>query len=228
MGGINGQAWRWDRILLDICTQRDYLEPGAILQVANLKNLVPNLRRLFEWVVAARIAVCSAVESHRPAEPVNGYPLHCIDGTVGQTKLAFTLLTPRAIVETDNYLSLPSDIQRKWAQIIFRKRTRDVLGNPKADHFLTRSDAGEFILCGVGLEHAIKALALGLRARHKSVTLVSDACGYWSSADADLAVRQMIAKGVRITSVAEITAPAPSPRRPHRPRRSLLHARYPV
>ncbi|NLX13951.1 MAG: isochorismatase family protein [Phycisphaerales bacterium] len=204
------------------------MEPGAILQVTNLKSVVSNLRQLFGWVTSAHIAVCSAVESHRPAEPVNGFPLHCIDGTLGQKKLAFTLLSPRAVVEADNYLSLPSNLQGELAQIIFRKRTRDVLGNPKADHLLTRSDAGEFILCGVGLEHAIKALALGLRAREKNVTLVSDACGYWSTADADLAIRQMIAKGVKITNVAEITAPQAPARRPGRPRRSLLRTRYPV
>jgi len=59
------------------------------------------------------------------------------------------------------------------------------LSNPKADRFLTHWRPEEYIIVGVGLERAIRGLALGLLARHKTVTVVTDACGYWSSGDAD-------------------------------------------
>jgi len=104
------------------------------------------------------------------------------------------LLSPRTIVETDNYLSLPPDLQANNRQLIFRKRTRDILSNPKADRFLTHWRPEEYILVGVGLERAIRGLALGLLARHKTVTVVTDACGYWSSGDADLVLRQLGAR----------------------------------
>jgi nicotinamidase-related amidase len=215
----------WRRVLLDVCTQNDFLAPSTTLQVANLGTVVPQLQRVFEWVAASRIAVVSLVESHRPTEPIRGFPLHCVDGTPGQEKLPFTLLAPRTTVETDNFLSLPPDLPESSRQIIFRKRTRDILSNPKADRFLTLMRPDEYIIVGVGLERAIRGLALGLLARHKTVTVVTDACGYWSSADAELVTRQLGAKEIRLTTVEELTKPTPaSAKRPSlRLRRSRRH-----
>ena len=207
MGGRRQKAITWNRVLIDICTQRDYLEPGAILQVANRDELLANLRLLFGWATANAVPVVSIIESHRPTEPINGFPLHCIDGTPGQWKPSFTLLDPRFLVETDNYLCLPPDLRKNYRQLLFRKRTRDVLSNPKADHFLTQLKAQEFIIAGVGLERAVKGLALGLLARHKTVTVVGNACGYWSSADGELAIRQMVAKGIQSAKAADVVAP---------------------
>ncbi|MEP0841912.1 MAG: isochorismatase family protein [Phycisphaerae bacterium] len=205
---------KWGRVLIDVCTQRDYLGNKAILQVSNRDPLIENLRKVFAWTQAAGVGVVSLVESHRPTEMLAGFPLHCIDGTAGQEKLPFTLLDPRVLVEADNSLSLPPDLCEKHRQIIFRKRSRDVLGNPKADRFLTQLPVEEMLIVGVGLERAIKGLALGLLSRHQPVTVVLDACGYWSSADADLSSRQLAAKGIKLMTVEELLVrPTPRPRR---------------
>ena len=205
--GAPRRPFRWKRVLIDVCTQHDYLDPQAILQVVNQESLVKNLRNVFHWVRTSGIAVASIVESHRPSEPSNGFPLHCIDGQHGQEKLSFTIVRPSTVVENDNYLSLPPDLKKNYRQLIFRKRNRDILSNPKADRFLTTHNADEFILVGVGLERAIRSLALGLLARHKPVTVVSDACGYWSDGDGDLALLQLGAKGIRLVTTAELMAP---------------------
>lgn len=211
MGGYRRKGTNWSRVLIDVCTQRDFLNQGAILGVADRETLIPRLRAVMEWAAEGQLAVVSVIESHRPTEPIHDAPLHCIDGTQGQRKLGFTLLEPRILIETDNYLSLPPDLHERYRQLIFRKRTRDILGNPKADRFLTQLKAEEVIVMGVGLERAIKALALGLLARHHHVTVVSDACGYWSQADADLALRQLGAKGVTLLTAAELTATPATP-----------------
>lgn len=215
--GAHFRPVKWDRVLIDICTQRDYLDAGGILQVANRDKLLPVLKETFRWARSEQLPIVSCVESHRPSEPLGGFPLHCIDGTPGQEKVTFSVLQPSIVVETDNYLSLPPDLTTKYRQIIFRKRTRDLLSNPKADRFLTQSTSELFILFGVGLEHAIKSLALGLLARHKSVAVISDACGYWSSADADLSLRQLSAKGVRLLTLEQFKAERPAPRPRVRP-----------
>jgi len=219
---------KWNRVLIDVCTQRDFLESGAILQVADLDKLIPHLQAVFCWAESARIPIVSSVESHRPAEPFNGFPLHCIDGTPGQQKLSFTLLSPWVMVENDNYLSLPPDLQKEYRQLIFRKRTREVLSNPKTDRFLTQLDTEEMIICGVGLERPIKALALGLLARHKSVTVITDACGYWSLGDADLALRQLAAKRVRLVKTARLTARDGRPKGTLARRRRLRYRHHPA
>jgi nicotinamidase-related amidase len=205
---------QWNRVLIDVCTQRDFLDPGAILQVANLDDVLPSLNRVFEWCVSRDLPVVSIVESHRKTEPPNGFPLHCIDGSVGQQKIPISVLTPNVTVETDNYLSLPPDLRTRYRQVIFRKRSREVLSNPKTDRFLTQLDPDEFIILGTGLERSIKSLALGLLARHKTVTVVSDCCGCWSVADAELALRQLAAKGIRLVTSMDLTKPEPAAIRP--------------
>lgn len=220
---MGNERWAtWNRVLIDVCTQRDFLDPGAILQVANREAVLPALEKVFAWARHRRIGTFSSVESHRPSEPLTGFPLHCIDGTPGQEKVAFTFIKPWILVEVDNTLALPPNLREEYHQLIFRKRAREVLSNPKADRFLTQLEAQEFIIVGVGLEQAIKTLALGLLARHKSVTVVSDACGYWSSADADLALRQLGAKGIHIVSTDELTAPPAELPRSRHPRRPIL------
>lgn len=216
--GNGEKATNWDRVLIDICTQSDYLDAGAILQVANSVPLVRRLRQIFDWARNERIGTFSSVESHRPSEPLAGFPLHCIDGTPGQAKLDFTYLPPFFLVEVDNTLALPPNLGEDYQQLIFRKRARDILSNPKADRFLTSLKANDFIIFGVGLERAIRTLALGLLGRNKRVTVVSDACGYWNMGDADLVMRQLAAKRVRIVTTDELTAAPDAP-----PRRNLVH-----
>jgi len=206
------QSVNWTKkVLIDVCTQRDYLDEGAVLQVANREELIGNLQSIFRWADSQVLPMVSSMEAHRASEPINGFPLHCIDGTPGQKKLEFTFLEPWIAVETDNYLSLPPDLRKKYRHLIFRKRTREVLSNPKADRFLTQLDTQEMVIFGVGLERAVRSLALGLLARHKNVTVVSDACGYWSKGDAELGLRQLEAKGIRLVTTAELTSPVIQP-----------------
>ncbi|HSW47254.1 MAG TPA: isochorismatase family protein [Phycisphaerae bacterium] len=223
MGGRKRKPINWTRVLIDICTQNDYLEPGAILQVANRESAIGNLHRMFAWARTQKIPVVSCVESHRPAEPLNGCPMHCIDDTFGQRKPAYTMMDSHIMVEADNSLSLPPGLTLRYQQLLFRKRSRDILGNPKADRFLTQLHAEEFILFGVGLELAIRGLALGLLSRHKTVTVVSDACGVWSPADAELVLRQLSAKGIKLVTTEALTAPPPQVISP--PRRIIYHGR---
>jgi len=112
MGGRKRKPVTWKRILIDVCTQNDYLEPGAIQQVNNRQALIPHLRHVFEWAKHTGVPVVSIIESHRPTEPLNGIALHCIDGTYGQSKPEYTLLEPRLLIEADNTLALPPDITR--------------------------------------------------------------------------------------------------------------------
>ncbi len=69
---------------------------------------------------------------------------------------------------------------------------------------MTQLPTEEFLLFGNTLECSIKALTLALLTRHKKVIVVVDACGYWNKACADLALRQMAAKGGFFTTVDQL------------------------
>jgi len=192
-------------VAVDLSTQADFLTDRGAYPVANLDTLIPALRKIVAWAKWRCVPVVSSLNSHRPCEldRERSGP-HCIDGTNGQRKLVFTLMGTSVRVEGDNTLSVPIDLFRTYQQVIFRQRTKDLLSNPKADRFLTQVSTDRFILYGVALETSVKALALGLRARNRDVVVVRDGCGFWSAMEADLALRQLEAKGVQLITVEQL------------------------
>ncbi len=193
-------------VVVDLNTQRDFCEPGGACPVTNLPVLVPALRRVIAWAKRNETPIISSVQSHRlwevPADGQRG--LCCLDGTHGQRKLDFTLFPTRECVDVDNTLAVPPDLFRDCQQVIFRKRTDDLLTNPKADRFLSHLAADEFIVFGNGIECSVKALTLALLTRGKPVTVIVDASGYWDVSTADLALRQIAAKGARLITLDEL------------------------
>lgn len=209
------------QVFLDINTQWDFLDPEGSLPVRNRESLIPRLRRLMAAVRAMRVSLISCIELHRSTDSFYGIPLCCLEGTPGQSKLPFTLLNPRVLVHADNSFDLPYNVMSRYRQVIFYKQNDNLFSNPKADRLLTELEPQEYVLFGIGIERWIKSIALGLMARHKKVALVADACGYWVEADADLAMRQLRAKGVRLLTVDEMTQTAgPLRRHADRPTRS--------
>ena len=195
-----------DRVLIDLNTQCDYFLARGAVPVANRSDVIPNIRRLFEWARHWSVPVISSLDAHRADEPFNGVPRHCIDRTPGQRKLPFTLLPRRILLDGDNTLDLPPDILSRYRQIIFAKRSRDLLGNPKADRLLTDMNVTHQIVFGVLSEHCVKATVLALLTRQRNVVVVRDACGHWNGNEAELALRQIEAKGAYMTTTEQIIA----------------------
>lgn len=199
----NGRVF--ECVVVDLSTQIDFCDPQGADPVANLDEAIPAWRSMIAWAKRNLTPVISSLESHRPREANgNGRSNTCCDGSIGQHKIEFTIFRRSINIEVDNTLWCPLDLYRKHQQIVFRKRSEDLFENPKADRFLTQLSVREFILFGVGLETSIRTLALGLAARRKRVSVVIDACGYWNRGRAELAERQMLAKGVNIITIAEL------------------------
>ncbi|MCH7720130.1 MAG: cysteine hydrolase family protein [Planctomycetes bacterium] len=205
-----GNGTTWECVVLDLNTQCDFCDPAGAHPVRNVDQLSATLPRIVEWTKRRRVPVISSMDSHRRNEiHQSALREYCIDGTPGQRKLPYTILATAVAVEVDNTLSVPLDLFGTHQQVIFRKRTPDLFGNPKADRFLTQLAADEFILCGVGLEYSVRTMALGLIGRGRKVTVVYDACGYWTTPDAELALRQLLAKGADVVSVDQLITRCP-------------------
>ncbi len=205
VGRKNGRGF--ECVVVDVNTQQDFCRADGIYPVANADTLVPQLRRVVAWAKRNYAPVISSVEAHRPFEVSDsGHPPCCVDGSCGQRKLEFTIFPTHALVEADNTLIVPPDLFSQYQQVIFQKRTDDLLGNPKADRLLGLLPVNEYVVFGTGVECSVKALALALLARGKSVSIVVDACGFWNRATADLALRQIAAKGARLICVDELRA----------------------
>ncbi len=198
----------FDRILIDLNTQCDLLLPRGALPVTNRAAILPNIRRLMNWGRVERVPIISSLESHRPGESSRGLPSYCVDRTSGQRKIPFTLMPRRVVFAGDNTIDLPIDVFRRFQQVIFTKRCRDFLSNPKADRLMQAVAVNHLVIFGTVAEHCVKAAALGLLARQHRVAVVTDACGFWSATDADLAMRQIEAKGAILVTTEELISGA--------------------
>jgi len=63
---------------------------------------------------------------------------------------------------------------------------------------LSELRANEFVMIGGTVEGAVKATALGLLARRKNVTILTDAIGSRDKAAAQIALRKIEAKGAKL------------------------------
>lgn len=194
----------FERVLLDMNTQCDFLLPKGALPVANRAEVLPNIRRIMNWGRVGRYPVLSSLESHRVGETGNGLPPYCIDRSKGQKKLPFTLMPRRIVLQGDNTLDLPHDPFRRYQQVIFTKRNCDFLSNPKADRLINALHIGAVVVFGVLAEQCIKMTVLGLLARRRQIIVIRDACGYWYAGEGELAFRQMEAKGAIVASTDEL------------------------
>jgi len=195
-----------DRVLVDLNTQCDFLLPRGALPVTNRAEAMPRIRRLMNWARLEQVPVISSLESHRPGESAKGLPPHCIDKTRGQRKLPFTLMPRRLLLCGDNTFDVPTDPFHRHQQIILTKREVDFLTNPKADRLINALSPEYWIIFGVTASNCVKAMVLGLLARHNRVVVVRDACGFWSASDGEHAFRMMSAKGAHLLTTDELIA----------------------
>jgi hypothetical protein len=122
----------------------------------------------------------------------------CIAGTDGQEKLCYTIRNKRISFAAEDRSDFPLDILEHYDQLILHKRCFDPFEEPRADRMFTELRADELVLIGATVEGAVKATALGLLARRKNVTVLVDATGLHNRAKADIALRQMRAKGAKL------------------------------
>jgi len=63
---------------------RDFLEPGAPLEVPKARDIVPKLKKLLEEARRAKIPIVYVCDSHREFDwEFSIWPKHCVEGTRG-------------------------------------------------------------------------------------------------------------------------------------------------
>jgi nicotinamidase-related amidase len=182
------------QVIVDINTQQDFLLAEGSACIRNHRRVLAHIRRVMAWARARRIPIISTCEVY-PDRRHNGDPTYCVDGTLGQQKIGYTLMNNRVSFPADGNTDLPRDMLRRYQQVILHKRCPDPFDEPRIDRLLSEVCAAEFILVGVSAEKAVKAAALGLLQRDKKVSVVIDAVGYHDNHEAKMAFRKMEAKG---------------------------------
>ena len=188
---------------MDINTQRDFLLAGGNASIRNHRRVLGHIRRMMAWARRRNIPIISTCEvypNNNSASAIN----YCIDGTEGQKKIRYTLLSNRVSFPADDSTDLPSDILRQYRQIILQARCIDPFDEPRIDRLLSEVRGNEFVLIGACAEGAVKATALGLLQRGRKVSVVVDAVGSHNRREAKLALRKMKAKGARLIETKKL------------------------
>jgi nicotinamidase-related amidase len=194
---------RRQQVLIDINTQNDFFLDQGKARVGNRRRVLIHIRRMMALARAKKIPVISICEVYSNGNGANALG-YCVDGTEGQKKISYTLLSNRASFAADNNTDLPIDILRRYRQIILHKRCIDPFDEPRIDRLLSEIRANEFILIGAIAEGAVEATALGLLQRGKRVSVVVDAVGAQDKQKARHALRKIGAKGAKLVETRRL------------------------
>ncbi len=190
-------------ILVDIDTQRDFLSAWGNACIMDREIVLDNIRRMMAWARLEYVPVISTAEVYPNTSSVNKV-CYCLDGTYGQQKIPYTLLSNRVSFPADDWNALPADLLLSHRQVILHKRCIDPFDEPRIERLLSEIKADEFLLIGTCIEDAVKATALGLLHRGKNVRVIVDAVGSQNRKEATLALRKMEAKGAKLIETKDI------------------------
>jgi len=190
-------------IIIDVDTQRDFFLAEGQACIRNHRRILERIRRIMAWARIKNIPVISTCEIY-PANGNGNGQHYCVDGTQGQKKIPYTLLSRRISFPADGSTDLPTDLLIRNRQVILNKRCVNPFDEPRIERLLSEVRADEFILIGACAEDAVEATALGLLQRGRNVTIVVDALGLHNQRNARLALRKMQAKGARLVETKKI------------------------
>jgi nicotinamidase/pyrazinamidase len=172
------------RILWDVDTQVDFMEPAGKLYVPGAADVAPAMARLVEAARAAGVVHVASADDHELTDPEisdepdfrNTYPPHCLRGTRGAARIAATEQLdplPLSLVPFPPGL-VPGMIEGR-REILLLKKTFNVFTNPNTDPLLDALDPGEIVVFGVATDVCDDAAIRGLLLRGRRVVFVEDA-----------------------------------------------------
>jgi len=190
------------RAFFDIDTQIDFVYPAGALYARGAERVLPAVAELNRYAAARGIRLFSTTCAHpEDAAEFRVWPPHCVAGTAGQRKPAFTLLPNRVIVPNIPLSAAPPEAE----QILLEKNDLDLFTNPNVEPLLDTFGVDECFVYGVFTEYCVKCAIMGLLARGRKVSLVFDATAHLSVAEGDGVLREFVESGGYITSVSQVT-----------------------
>ncbi len=192
---------RRKRVLVDVDTQRDFFLAEGSNCVRNHRRVLANIRRIMAW---ARLSNIRVISTARDFTGSDNNSIHDRHDLAAQQKLHYTIRNKNISFEADGCTDLPREIFKQYEQVILHKRRIDPFMEPRADRMLSELKVDEFLIIGALTEDAVKATVLGLLARKKRVTVLTDAIGARDRNAAEIAQRQMQAKGAKLIEVKNL------------------------
>ena len=172
------------RILWDVDTQVDFMEPDGKLSVPGAADVVPAMERLVEAARAAGLVHVASADDHELTDPEisetpdwqNTFPPHCLRGTRGAEKIRATKQRdplPLPLMPYPPELLVELIANRR--ELLLLKKSIYVFTNPNADPLLDALDPDEIVVFGVATDVCDDTAIRDFLRRGRRVVFVEDA-----------------------------------------------------
>jgi nicotinamidase/pyrazinamidase len=203
------------RILWDVDTQVDFMEPFGKLYVPDAKQIASTLERLIDAGRAAGLTHIASADDHELTDPEisaspdfrNTFPPHCLRGTRGAEKILETKQRdplPLSLVPFPPGL-VPGMIEGK-RELLLLKKSFDVFTNPNTEPVLEAIDPDEIVVFGVATDVCDDAAIRGFLERGRRVVFVEDAAKGLDEARTSACVASWRDGGVELKTAEEVIA----------------------
>ena len=201
------------RILWDVDTQVDFMEPSGKLYVPGAKEIAPALELLVDAARAARVVHVASADDHELTDPeisdapdfANTYPPHCLRGTRGAEKILETKQRdPLPLSHVPFPPGLVPGLVEGRREILLLKKNFNVFTNPNTDPLLDALDPDEIVVFGVATDVCDDAAIRGFLARGRNVVFVEDAAKGLDDARTTACTAAWRDGGVEFRTAAEV------------------------
>ena len=172
------------RILWDVDTQVDFMEPDGKLSVPGAADVVPAMERLVEAARAAGVVHVASADDHELTDPEisatpdwqSTFPPHCLRGTRGAEKIPATKQRDPLPLPLMPYPpALLVELIANRREVILLKKSIYVFTNPNADPMLDALDPDEIVVFGVATDVCDDTAIRDFLRRGRRVVFVEDA-----------------------------------------------------
>jgi len=203
------------RIVWDVDTQVDFIEPGGRLYFEGAEEAKPAMALVVEAARATGTVHVASTDQHELSDPEiseepdfdSTWPPHCLLGTPGAEKIAETKQVdpfPLPLVP------MPNMILRRLlegrSEILIPKKQYDPFTNPNTETLLDMLDPDEILLFGVAIDICDDAAVRALLSRGRRVTFVEDAARGVDASRTAACIAAWRERGVGTTTAEEAAA----------------------
>ena len=201
------------RILWDVDTQVDFMEPSGKLYVPGAIEVAPVMERLVDAARSAGLVHVASADDHELTDPEisaspdfsSTYPPHCLRGTRGAERIRETKQRdplPLALVPFPP--ALLAALVEGRRELLLLKKSFDVFTNPNVEALLAALDPDEIVVFGVATDVCDDAAIRGFLARGRRVRFVEDAARGLDEQRTVSCISAWRAQGVELATAEEV------------------------
>jgi nicotinamidase/pyrazinamidase len=203
-------------IFWDIDTLYDFLHSDGKLYVPDSEAIIPALGALTRFAHAKGIQIVASADNHLRSDPeisdspdwTTTFPPHCMQGTLGQLKIAETQLRDPLIIEPElqDAAVLAGRLREHRGDILLHKQTLDVFTNANVPLLLRVLEPEAVVMYGVATDFCNRYVVEGLLRElpQAKLYLVIDAIRAIYPTEGDRLLARWRDRGVRMVTVDEV------------------------